>query len=138
MTPISLCVCMCILSSKGSVKRYRGNEYARKNGRIVGRIVFFAVRVVSKESLWVCVCIPLKLLGNGSVKTFPRQRRIVGGAVCYVVHFLSKGSKRLVLLRISYFLKVKFSPDFVLASVSVTVNEFSLSFRHCIIRAVVT
>jgi hypothetical protein len=31
-------------------KRYRGNEYTRGNRRIVGRVVFYAIRVVSKES----------------------------------------------------------------------------------------
>jgi hypothetical protein len=29
------------------------------NRRIVGGVVFYAARVVSKESLWVCLCIPL-------------------------------------------------------------------------------
>jgi hypothetical protein len=58
---------------------------ARNNGRICG-LVFNTVRVVSKESLWVCV----SLLDNGLVYTFPRQRGIVT---------VSKESRRLVLLR---------------------------------------
>jgi hypothetical protein len=37
------------LLGNGSVKRYRCNEYPR-NKRIVGGVVFYAVRVVSKES----------------------------------------------------------------------------------------
>jgi hypothetical protein len=40
----------------------------------------------------VCLCIPLSLLDNNSVKTFPRQRRIVGGVVfcaIRVVYFSS-------------------------------------------------
>jgi hypothetical protein len=44
---------MCILLSllgKGSVKSYRGNEYKSNNRSIVGGVVFYAVRVVSKES----------------------------------------------------------------------------------------
>jgi hypothetical protein len=46
---------MCIpLSSlgNGSVKkkRYRDHEYTRNNGKIVGSVVLYAVRVVSKES----------------------------------------------------------------------------------------
>jgi hypothetical protein len=49
--------------------------------------------------LWVCQCIPLSLLGNNSVKTFPRQRRIVGGVVFYAVRVISKENGRLVLLR---------------------------------------
>jgi hypothetical protein len=28
-------------------------------------------------SLWVCLCIPLSLLGNNSVKTFSRHRKVV-------------------------------------------------------------
>jgi hypothetical protein len=31
----------------------------RNNRRIVGAVVLCAVRVVSNESLWVCLCIPL-------------------------------------------------------------------------------
>jgi hypothetical protein len=51
----------------------------RNNGRNVGRVC-----------LWVCLCIPLSLLGNNSVKTFPRQRRIVRGVVFYTIHVVSK------------------------------------------------
>jgi hypothetical protein len=73
----------------------------RNNRRNVGGIVFCTARVVSKESLWVCLCIPLSLLGNGSVNTFPRQRKIVGGFVFYAVRVVSKESRRLVLSRTS-------------------------------------
>jgi hypothetical protein len=55
--------------------------------------------VVSKESLWVCLCISLSLLGNSSVHTFPRQRRIFGSVFFYAGHVLSKESRRLVLHR---------------------------------------
>jgi hypothetical protein len=46
---------MCIplsLLGNGSVKkkRYRGNEYTSNNRRIVGPVVFYDVRVLSKES----------------------------------------------------------------------------------------
>jgi hypothetical protein len=34
--------------------------------------------------------IPLSLLGNKSVKTFPRQRRIIGSVVFYAVRVVSK------------------------------------------------
>jgi hypothetical protein len=44
------------------------------------------VRVLSKESL--SVCLPLLLLGNNLVKTFPRQRRIAGGIVFYAIRVL--------------------------------------------------
>jgi hypothetical protein len=43
---------MCIplsLLGKGSVKRYRYKEYTTNNRIIVGRVVFYAVRVVSKK-----------------------------------------------------------------------------------------
>jgi hypothetical protein len=36
------------------------------NRRIVGSVVFCAVLIVSKESLWVCLHIPLSLLDRGS------------------------------------------------------------------------
>jgi hypothetical protein len=66
-----------------------GNEYTRNN-RIIGRVIFCAVRVVSKESLWVRLCIPLLLLVNGWVNTFLRHRGNVGGVVYYTVHVVSK------------------------------------------------
>jgi hypothetical protein len=66
----------------------------RNNSRIVGRVIFYAVRVIPKGSLWVCLCIPPSLLGNNSVNTFPRQWRI-GGVVFYAVRVVSKESRRL-------------------------------------------
>jgi hypothetical protein len=74
----------------------RGNEYSKR--RTVGHVVFYAVNV-SKESLWICLCIPLSLQGNGSVNTFPRQWRIVGGVVFHAVRDVSKEIRRLVLPR---------------------------------------
>jgi hypothetical protein len=71
----------------------------RNSGRIVGRIVFYAV-LVSKESLWLYLCPLLSLLGNGSLSTFLQKRRIVGRVVFYVVHVVSKESWRLVLPRL--------------------------------------
>jgi hypothetical protein len=50
----------------------------RNNGRIVGR---------------ECLCIPLSLLSNHSVKTLPRQRSIVGGVVFYAVRVVSKETR---------------------------------------------
>jgi hypothetical protein len=37
---------------------------------------FSAFPVVSKENLWVCLCIPLLLLGNSSVNTLPQQQEL--------------------------------------------------------------
>jgi hypothetical protein len=50
--PISLCLYVYPLSLLGncSVKRYCGSEYTRNNRRLLGRVVFIAVRDVSKES----------------------------------------------------------------------------------------
>jgi hypothetical protein len=45
----------------------------------------------------------VSLLGNDSVSTFPRKRRIVGGFVFYAIHVVSKKSRRIVLLRTSCF-----------------------------------
>jgi hypothetical protein len=47
------------------------------------------------------MCISLSLLRNSSVKTSPRQRRIVGGVVFYAIRVVSKESRRLVLPRTS-------------------------------------
>jgi hypothetical protein len=58
----------------------------RNNRRIVGRVC-----------LWICLCIPMSLLGNNSVKTFPRQPRIDGGVVFCAVRVVSEKRRRLVL-----------------------------------------
>jgi hypothetical protein len=67
--------------------------------RSFGHVVFSAVRIVSKESLWVCLSsvVARELLG----KTFSQQRRIVGGIVFYTVFALSKEIRRLILPRTS-------------------------------------
>jgi hypothetical protein len=51
--PPSVCVCMCIplsLLGRGTVRTLPRHEYTRSNRRISGRVVFDAVRVISKES----------------------------------------------------------------------------------------
>jgi hypothetical protein len=57
------------------------------------------LRVLSKESLWVCLCIRKSLLD----KDVPRQRRIAGDIVFYTVRAVSKESRQLVLSRTSCF-----------------------------------
>jgi hypothetical protein len=48
---VCLYVCHLIVARQGLCKnRYRGNKYARNIRRIIGRVVFYAVCVVSKES----------------------------------------------------------------------------------------
>jgi hypothetical protein len=107
----SLCVSLLSLLCNGLVKsippfgaRQRFGIHVRMemiacNRRIVGHVIFYAVRVLSKESLWVCLCIPLSLLGNNSVQTFPRQQRIVGGFAFYAVRVTWKGNRWLILHR---------------------------------------
>jgi hypothetical protein len=56
------------------------------NKRIIGRVIFYAVRVLSTARQWVSLFIPLMLLGNNSVNTYPRQRKIVEDVVLYAVH----------------------------------------------------
>jgi hypothetical protein len=89
------CLCMCISLGNGSVRTLRLYR------RIVARVVFFAVSVVSKESMWVCLCIPLSLLGNGLVNDFPRPRGIAGGVVFYANCFVPKRRRQLILPRTS-------------------------------------
>jgi hypothetical protein len=76
----------------------------RNNRRIIGVVVFYTGPVVPKESLWVCLCVPLSLLWLR--KHVPLQRRIVGGVVLYAVHMVSKESRRLALPRTSCLISV--------------------------------
>jgi hypothetical protein len=109
---MSVCVSLLLLHGNGSVKcipplgaRQRLIKHipmamnTRNSRRIVVCAIFCSVCVLSKESLWIYLCIPLSLLGNNSVKMFPQQWRIVGGIVFYAVCVLSKESSRLVLPR---------------------------------------
>jgi hypothetical protein len=123
--PSHQCVCVFLLSllGKGSVKcippfvaRQRLDKHVpaatnTDSRRIVGRITFYAVRVLSKVSLWVCLYIPISLLGNNSVKTFLRQRKIIGGVVFYAVR--------------SYQRKVgdQFFPELLVFNLAVTTKE---------------
>jgi hypothetical protein len=81
LVSVSLCVSLLSLLGKGSaqcippsVARQRLGKHvpaetnARNNRRIVGCV-----------GLLVCLWISLSLLGNNSVKTFPRHRRMVWG-----------------------------------------------------------
>jgi hypothetical protein len=76
------------LLGNGSVNTFL-RQVIRKNRRILGRVVFCAVLVVSKESPFMSS--PVSLFGNGSVKTFlwqriqnKNKRRIVGHIFCSV------------------------------------------------------
>jgi hypothetical protein len=99
---VSVCAALLSLLGKGSVK-WIPPFFARQRQqyKIVGRVIFYAVRVLSMESLWVSLCITLSLLRSNWVKTFPRQQRIVGGVVFYAVRVVSKESRWLVIPRTS-------------------------------------
>jgi hypothetical protein len=105
-SPSSVCVSACTshvsLLGKGSVKciplfvarqRLCKHVPAATNTRNDRRIVELVC-------LSLCPRISLSLIGN-SVKTFPRQRRIVGGVVFYAACVVSKESRLLVLPRTS-------------------------------------
>jgi hypothetical protein len=51
-------------SCQATARKTRSRGINTRNNRNVGRVVFYAVRVVSKESLCFCMCIPLLLLGK--------------------------------------------------------------------------
>jgi hypothetical protein len=57
------------------------------------------------ESLVLCII--LSFLFKNSVKKLPLQRRIVGVALSYAIHAVSKESKRVVLPRTSCLKKTK-------------------------------
>jgi hypothetical protein len=146
LVSVSLCVLLLLLLGKGLVKcipPFVARQWlskhvptatnTRNNRRTVGCVC-----------LWVCLCIPLSLLGNNSVKTFPRQWRIVGGIVFYVVGVISEESRRLVLPRTSCLhLKVLMVigppqnqlPDIVSFPVTVVVSEFIYS-QDCFIQII--
>jgi hypothetical protein len=95
---VSVYVSFLSMLGKGTVKciplfiaRQRlGNTFLRQ--RIHG-----TVEELLNAYVFMGLYIPLFLLGNSSVKTFPRQRKIAGGVVFYATHVVSKASMRLFL-----------------------------------------
>jgi hypothetical protein len=85
-------------------KHVSAAKNTHSNRGIVGCVILYAIRVLSKESLWVRLYIPQGMFGNTSVKTLSLQRRIVGGVVFYAVRVISKESRRLVLPRTPCFI----------------------------------
>jgi hypothetical protein len=90
----SVCVCNPIVVRKRLGKHVPAATSIGNNRRVVWGVFLYAFRVISKESLWACLCIPLLLL-DVSVNVFPRQR-IVGGVGYYAIRVVLKGSKRLL------------------------------------------
>jgi hypothetical protein len=90
-------MCICPVITRQQLGRHTPlATNTSNNRRIVGG-------VISKESVWIRLCIPLSLLGKSSVNTFPRQWRIVEGIVFYLVHVISKESRWLVLTRTCFY-----------------------------------
>jgi hypothetical protein len=84
------------------------------------------MRVVSyQRRVWVCLFIPLKLLGNNSIKTFPRQRIIVGGVVFCAVCVLSKKNGIFFLPRTFSYVIMTFRFVLVLCSCSTDLHNSS-------------
>jgi hypothetical protein len=90
---VCLCVFPCIVASQRLGWHVPVATNTCNNRRIVGGVISYTVRVISKQSL----CIPLSLLSNGSANTFPRQRRILGGVIFHTVRVVSKESRQWVL-----------------------------------------
>jgi hypothetical protein len=107
--PNSLCACMCIsliVVRQQLDKHVPAATNTLNNRKIVGCVIFYAVRVLSKERMWASLYIPLSLKGKGSLNTLPRQRRIVAGVLFYSVDVVSKEGRRLLFSRTScYFLR---------------------------------
>jgi hypothetical protein len=98
---VSVCMALLPLLGKGSVKCVP--SFISRQHVPAQRIHATIEEIFGRVCLWVCLCIPLSLLGNNSVKTFPRRRRI-GGIVFCAVHVVSKESRRLVISRTSGYL----------------------------------
>jgi hypothetical protein len=108
---VSICLSLFSLQSNGSVKFIHPFGARQRLGKHVPAATNTCNnrKIVGRVCLWVYLCIPLRLLGNNSVKKFPRQRRIVRrqrrivwGVVFCTVRVVSKESRQLVLPRTYY------------------------------------
>jgi hypothetical protein len=70
---LDVCVSVCVSPTITARQQVGKHVHAATNRTFVGRIVFYAVHVPSKESLCVCMSILLSLLGNGLLNAFPQQ-----------------------------------------------------------------
>jgi hypothetical protein len=94
----SVCVCMCIflIVARQWLDRHVPMATNRcRNRRKVG-VIFYMVHVISKDSLCVCLRIPLSLLGNGSVNTLPQQQIIAESVIFYAIHIALNKSRQLI------------------------------------------
>jgi hypothetical protein len=133
-TAASICVCISILSllGKGSVKCILS---LLGNGS-VNMLTWQRIHATI-ELLDPCVCVtPQPLLGDNSVKTFPRQRTIVGGVVFSAFHLVSNESKALVFPRTSCFFFVFVCGHFIIGLRAVNLHankqELNWSLIYCV------
>jgi hypothetical protein len=95
----SVCVSLLSLLGKGSVKCISPFIASNFSINTFPRQQIHATIEDLDACMNGCLCIPLSLLRNNSVKTFLRQRRSVGGVVFYAACVVSKESRWLVLSR---------------------------------------
>jgi hypothetical protein len=82
-------VCVHIVARQQLGRHFPAAKNTCNNRIILGRAVFCTVRVLSKARLCVYLRITLSSLGNDSMYTFPRQRRIVGDGF-YATHVVQR------------------------------------------------
>jgi hypothetical protein len=102
----SVCLYMYphIVARKRLDKNLTATTNTRNNRRVVDAL--FSMWSVSYQRRVHSLCIPLSFLGENSVKTFSRQRKIVVGVVSYVAH-VSTETRRLVLPRPTFLILKK-------------------------------
>jgi hypothetical protein len=84
-------------------------------------------RIIGCVCLWVCLCIPLLLLGNNSVKSFRRQKRIFRGVVFYAARVVWKENRRSVLPRTSCLWSLSLPSE--MSGITLTIAELHYAFR---------
>jgi hypothetical protein len=70
------------------------------NRNIIEQAIFCVVNVASKEN--VGLCIPLLLMGNGSINTFLLQQSIIGGIIFFAVCVMWKEIKQFLTELLSF------------------------------------
>jgi hypothetical protein len=94
------------------------------------RFIYSPTRI---EGDTVGLCILLSLLGNGSVNTFPRQRKIVRGVNFCVVRVILNESNRLVIPRITrYTTFVVFISEHLVREITAGTGICVCSVRVCV------
>jgi hypothetical protein len=76
------------------------------------------------------MCIPLYLLYNNSEKTFPPQRRIVGGVICYAIRVVSEVFRLSVLSSLTLFFPLSTYLADVFISSRLYISTVYVKLRH--------